>query len=512
MFAFAIWDRRRQMLFLARDRLGKKPLYYSYLGNGEVVFASEIVGLMANGALSTALSPTAIEDFLAYGYVPDPGSIYREISQLPAAHYLLLQRGRPLADPKPYWRPRFEAIPGLSEHDATEQLLDRLTQSVDRRLVADVPLGAFLSGGIDSGTIVALMAKLRSDPVSTFTMGFRGDADEGPFAAAVASRYATSHVLDHMDIDYIDAARKQASVFGEPFGDSSSVPTYQVARLARQKVTVALSGDGGDELFAGYRRYQWHLLAEAARRILPSTVRRSVVGRLAGIYPKLDRAPKWLRAKTTLTEISLDSALGYYRTVARTLDADRRQLMSPRLRGAVNGHDPAARITHLMDEADTEEPLARAQYVDMKTWLTGDILTKVDRTSMANSLEVRAPLLDHTFVEWAMRLPRSLLLHNGQRKYVLRRAAARLLPRQIIDRPKQGFARPLQAQFQGAGALRLRERLLGDVMADSGYFDLGTLSRWIDEHDRGLYDRSSALWSLLVFEGFLASRPSTAGI
>jgi asparagine synthase (glutamine-hydrolysing) len=293
-------------------------------------------------------------------------------------------------------------------------------------------------------------------------------------------------------------------IYGEPFADSSSVPTYQVSRLARSRVTVALSGDGGDELFAGYRRYQWHVLTESVRRVLPASVRRHAIGTLAKVYPKLDRAPRWLRAKTTLTEISLDSALGYYRTMAKVADEQRRQLLSSDLRHKLDGYDPAGRIGQLISDSGSDDPLCQAQYVDLKTWLIGDILTKVDRASMANSLEVRVPLLDHQFVSWAMSLPRSFLLRNGQRKYLLRRAAARLLPGHVIDRPKQGFAQPLKEQFRGTGAVRLRRHLLGDAMADSNYFDLATISRWIDEHDRGAFDRSAGLWSLLVFEGFLS--------
>jgi asparagine synthase (glutamine-hydrolysing) len=504
MFAFALWDRNRGQLFLARDRLGKKPLYYSIVNEHELIFASELCGITAHPQFRPVLSAPAIDDYLAYGYIPDPGSIYSGVRQIPAGHYLLLERGRPVAEPQSYWSPRFDRM-AITEDEAVDGLLDQLTTCVERRLVADVPLGAFLSGGIDSGTIVALMAGLRRDPVATFTIGFGGEADELPYAAAVAQRYSTAHAVERVGVDYIDAAREQAAIYGEPFADSSSVPTFQVCRMARANVTVALSGDGGDELFAGYRRYQWHMLAESVRRYLPATVRRHAIGGLARVYPKLDRAPRWLRAKTTLTEISLDSALGYYQTMTKIADQQRRQLLSTDLRRRLDGHDPAGRIGRLIDESGSDDPLCQAQYVDMKTWLIGDILTKVDRASMANSLEVRVPLLDHHFVSWAMRLPRGFLLRNGQRKYILRRAAARLLPKHVIERPKQGFAQPLTDCFRGAGAGRLRGHLLGGAMADSGCFDLATVSRWIDEHDRGAFDRSAGLWSLLVFEGFLSN-------
>ena len=502
MFAFAIWDRNRRQLFLARDRVGKKPLYYAHLDSGELIFASELCALLVHPRAPRSLSAAAIEDYFAYGYVPDPHSIYEGIGQLAAGHCLLLEPGRPPAKPYPYWRPRFEPT-AISAPDAADELLRHLSGCVERRLVADVPLGAFLSGGIDSGTVVALMARLRDDPIATFTIGLGGEADETRLAGTVAERYATAHTAEPVGTDYLEAARDQARIFGQPFADSSSVPTQQVCQLARRHVTVALSGDGGDELFAGYRRYQWHRIVESARGLLPAAVRRHAIGSLARIYPKLDRAPRWLRAKYTLTELSLDSALGYYRTLARVEDEERRQVMSHRFRDCVDGYRPSERIGRLMEESGSDDPLAQAQYVDLKTWLSGDILPKVDRTSMAHGLEVRAPLLDHTLVDWAMRLPRSLLMRNGERKYVLRRAARQLLPREILDHPKQGFARSLRHQLRGAGAKVVRERLLGPAMLDCGFFDGATLSRWIEEHDRGVFDRSDALWSLLVFEGFV---------
>src|SRR6185437_8595017 len=243
MFSFALWDRNRQQLFLARDRLGKKPLYYSILDQHELIFASELCGIVAHPRFRPVLSLPVVDDYLAYGYIPDPGSIYSGVWQVPAAHYLLLERGQPVSGPQPYWLPRFDRTT-ITEDEAVDELLRELTKSVERRLVADVPLGAFLSGGIDSGIIVALMAGLRRDPVATFTIGFGGAADESPYAAAVAKRYSTAHAAAQIEVDYIDAAREQAAIYGEPFADSSSVPTYQVSRLARSTVTVALSGDG----------------------------------------------------------------------------------------------------------------------------------------------------------------------------------------------------------------------------------------------------------------------------
>jgi exosortase A-associated amidotransferase 1 len=503
MFAFALWDNNRGQLVLARDRLGKKPLYYTLLPGGTLLFASELCGLQAHPQTPRQLDREAIDDFLAFGYIPDPRSIYAGVSRLPAAHFLLIERRRPLPAPLPYWRPRF-APARLADDDAIAELRRLLRAAVERRLVADVPLGAFLSGGVDSSAVVSVMATLRRDPIATFTIGFDGDDDETGFAQAIAARYRTAHTAERSRIDYIDAAHEQIAVFREPFADSSGIPTLRVSALARRDVTVALSGDGGDEIFAGYRRYRWHLIAEAVRSTVPGPIRHRVFAGLARLYPKLDRAPRWLRAKNTLSEISLDNALGYYRTLARLDEADRRSVMSAGLRGELDGHDPAARISQLMEEAETDDPLAQAQYVDLKTYLPGDILTKVDRASMAVSLEVRAPLLDQAIVEWAGTLAPHQRLRRGQGKYLLKRSLEGAVPADNLYRSKQGFATSLAGQFRGTGAARLRQALLGEAMLDSGYFDGGVIARWIDEHDRGSRDRSAILWPLLVFEAFLA--------
>lgn len=511
MFAFALWDRRRGQLLLARDRLGEKPLLYARLPDGSLAFASEIPALLTQPEIPRRIDPVAADDFLALGYVPDPGCIWRDIRKLPAGHFLLLEPGGEAA-PRRYWAPptRVAADPGA---DAPRQLQERLRTAVRDRLMADVPLGAFLSGGIDSGTVVSLAAEAAAaagPPLATFTIGFPGEADERSAAALVAARAGTTHHAAAGTADYLAMARDQARIFGEPFGDHSSVPTLAVCRLARRHATVALSGDGGDEVFAGYRRYRWHMLAEAVRTHLPAGMRRHVIGTLARAYPKLDRAPRWLRAKNTLTEISLDSALGYYRTVCKLQEERRRGLLSRGLRAAVAGHDPAARIAAAMAECDPAEPLLQAQYADVLTYLPGDILTKVDRTSMAVSLEVRPPILDHDVVAWGMALPAHRKLAGGVGKRVLREAATTLLPPEILTRGKQGFAASIGGQLRH-GAAEVRARLLRGPMLDSGLFDGAALGRLVAEHESGRFDHTQALWQLLVFEGFLTAADVSAG-
>lgn len=506
MFAFALWDRESGRLLLARDPLGEKPLHYAWLQDGTFAFASEIVGLTALPQLPRDLDPAALDDFLALSYVPDPATIYAAIRRLPPGHLMLLSLGEARATQRRYWAP--PGVAGVVSDDTEEVLRRRLDAAVRARMMADVPLGAFLSGGIDSGVVTSLAAMAAAQPLATFTIGFAGAADERPDALMVAERYGTRHVTENgATLDYLAMAREIPRLFGEPFGDHSAVPTLAVSTLARRHVTVALSGDGGDEVFAGYRRYRFHMMAEAARRLLPAGLRRGAVGALARAYPKLDRAPRWLRAKTTLTEISLDSALGYYGTVCKLTEERRRTLFSPAQRAAVAGYDPAARFATLMGECDPEDSLLQAQYADLQTYLPGDILTKVDRTSMAVSLEVRPPLLDPDLVSWGLALPAATKLRGGVGKRVLREAAAPLLPPALLRRRKRGFAADLSGQFRIA-APEIRTRLTSGPMADSGLFDLQSLRRLVDQHADGRSDNTQVLWNLLVVEGFLAIEAS----
>ena len=500
MFAFALWDRRQGVLFVARDRLGKKPLYYGHTAAGHLVVGSELAALEPVPGLSRRISPTALDDFFALGYVPDPHSIYDGIRKLPPAHYLLMRHGE-AATPVRYWSPPTSSQP-CEEGDAVRHLSTMLATTTQRRLMSDVPLGAFLSGGVDSSAVVATAARLQSGPLSTFTIGFPGAEDETPLARIVAERYGTAQHEDRASPDYIEAALRQARIFGEPFGDSSSVPTETVCELARRHVTVAISGDGGDEVFAGYRRYRFHQVAEAVRAHVPAGLRRGVLGQIARAYPKMDWAPRWLRAKHTLTELSLDSALGFYRTIAKVHDDARRSLFSPAVRAALDGYDPADRVVDLMAECDDGDSLLQAQYVDVGLYLPGDILVKVDRTSMAHSLEVRAPFLDYEFVEWGMRLPPSLKLRGQEGKYVLKKALEPILPHEILYRPKQGFATSLARPFRERAPV-LRALLLGPEMMDSGLFDPATIRRLLDEHETGQVDHSGVVWFLLTTAGFL---------
>jgi asparagine synthase (glutamine-hydrolysing) len=351
------------------------------------------------------------------------------------------------------------------------------------------------------------MASLSNDPVNCFSVefGVRG-FDETAYAREVAERFHARHVVDRVDPNDLLSLDGLISTYDEPFGDSSALPTSRVCAAARRQVTVALSGDGGDEQFAGYRRYRWHVAEERVRGLLPDAFRQKLFATLAGLYPSLGWAPRPLRAKHTLEELAQSPADAFFHSVAVGSDEMRRRMFSDRLAQELQGYDAKSVVRDHMAMAKTDDPLAQALYTDLKTWLPGDILTKVDRASMANALEVRAPFLDHKFMEWTATLPSALKLHRGTGKYILKRALEPVLPRAILYRPKQGFSMPLSRWFRGPLRSRLRSAIGSSVLQDAGYFRRSELERLVDDHENGHQDHSPILWLLLVFEAFLTAR------
>jgi len=504
MFAFAIWDRNLKTLFLGRDRLGIKPLYYALLPNGQLIFGSELKALLTHPELPREIEPQAVEDYFAYGYVPEPKTILRHALKLPPAHTLAVRRRQPLATPRCYWDVPFKPAPVTTEEEAGEELLHRLREAVSIRLIAEVPLGAFLSGGVDSSAVVAMMAGLSSDSVKTCSISF-GDPqfNESAYAAQVAERYHTDHRVEAVDPNDFALVERLAEIYDEPYADSSALPTYRVCELARRQVTVALSGDGGDENLAGYRRYRWHTYEERVRGLLPLGVRRPLFGWLGRIYPKADWAPKLFRAKATLEALARDSIEGYFHSVSILGDPLRQQLFSASFRRQLQGYQAVEVLREHARRAPTEDPLSLVQYLDLKTYLAGDILTKVDRASMAHALEVRVPLLDHPLVEWLSGLPPSWKLRGREGKYLFKKALRPYLPDAILYRPKMGFAVPLASWFRGPLRTRVRDAVLGPLLAESGLFNLDFLQRLVDQHQTGQRDNSAALWTLLMFQAFL---------
>jgi asparagine synthase (glutamine-hydrolysing) len=505
MFAFALWDERQKVLFLARDRLGIKPLHYAVLPDGHLVFASELKALLAHPDLPRRIDPCALEDYLAYGYVPDPKTIYRGVCKLRPGHWLRWQVGQAAAREERYWRLRFAARERLSAQQAAEELLERLDEAVALRLVADVPLGAFLSGGVDSSAVVALMSRRSMTPVDTCSIGFdERDHDEGDFARQVAEACGTRHHVGRARVQDLDLLERLPLVYDEPFADASALPTLRLSELAREAVTVALSGDGGDELFAGYRRHRWHLYEEWARAALPGAIRAPLFGAFGRLYPKLDWAPRPLRLKSTLMELALEPADAYFQSVAISSDVIRRRLYAPELRRELQGYGAGEVIRGHWHETAGQHPLDQVQYVDLMTYLPGDILTKVDRASMAHSLEVRVPLLDHVLVEWAATLPARLRLNARGSKYVLKQALRPYLPAAILRRRKMGFSVPLAAWLRGSLRAPVTRALAEPAFAQPGLFEGTEVLRLLDQHRSGRRDHSRIIWALFMFAGFLA--------
>src|SRR5438094_2195680 len=467
MFACAFWDRRASRLVLVRDRLGKKPLFY-YRDAQRVLFASEIKALLAFGGVERTVNLRALHEYLAYGYIVGEQAILEGVHRVEPGETVVVHAGH--VSRRPYWRLRFEPSPRPpGEAEATEQATQLLRRAVKRRMISDVPLGAFLSGGLDSSTVVALMAELSSHPVKTFSIGFEEmDYSELEDARRVARHLGTDHHEMIVKPAALDVLPDLVWHLDEPCGDSSALPTYYVCQAARQHVTVALSGDGGDEVFAGYTRYQRLDQWRQWRRI-PGWIRRGVLAPIGRAMPFT--WPGWnsLHAAGRLPDDGLAPCLGMYPYI---LD----ELCTQDLKAALAAVDPFAHTRALLAESSELDPVSRAQHLDTLQYLPSDILTKVDRMSMANSLEVRAPLLDHTLLEYVATLPVSLKLRGTVSKYLLRQVAGRMLPASVLTKPKQGFAIPEGRWFRGSLRPFAEDVLLDRRSLGRGFFRRDTVA------------------------------------
>jgi len=501
MFAFAIHDAGSQTLFLARDRMGVKPLHYVELADGSVAFASELKGLLAHPLVRRTPDLRAIEDYLAFGYVPDDACLVAGVRKLAAGHFLLIRRGHPVPTPLRWWDVDFSNRARGSAAALGEELVERMRAGVRSRMVADVPLGAFLSGGVDSSAVVALMAEASPKAVRTCTIGFdEAGHDERAHAAAVARRFATDHrerVVGSDDYGLIDTL---VASFDEPFADASALATYQVCALARESVTVALSGDGADEALAGYRRYKFQTAEERIRGLLPTHLRQDVFGTLGRWYPKADWAPRPLRAKSTLLALAQGGGEAYARSVGVTTPELRAQLFSESARAGLRGYRAEDRYVATMADAPARDAIDRAQYADIKHWLPGDILTKVDRTSMAVGLEAREPLLDHRLIEFCATLPANMRLRGGEGKWLMKKAMEPYLPKDILYRRKMGFVTPISAWFRGGLAREAQALAKSRTLSETGWFDMGQLARIAEEHHAGRAEHGRTLWQFVMLE------------
>lgn len=497
MFAFAVWDQRKKQLFAARDRLGKKPFYY-WCDGKRFLFASEIKAILQDERVQRELDPAALADYLTYHYIPFPGTIFKGIRKLEPGHWISVgmdgSTGLSVSTQK-YWDISYAPDDSLTEAQWCEALREKLREAVRIRLISEVPLGAFLSGGIDSSTVVALMSQVQSAPVKTFSIGFKEeDFSETVYARQIAERFGCEHHEFVVEPDAIEVLPKLAWEFDEPFADSSAVPTYYVSKLAREHVTVILSGDGGDETFAGYRRYGW--AQDMCRHDwLPSPLKKTLFGLPGRLLPD------GVKGKGTLLHLSKDPFERYagLNTFGEPPYLDR--VLSADMRSAIGRELPDFRaMKHFFDAKASSDYLTRIQYVDTKVYLAEDILTKVDRASMLCSLETRAPLLDHEVVELAARMPSSLKLHGGETKYILKKSMEGILPDDILYRRKMGFGVPLVHWFKKDLTAYAHDLLLSREARQRGIFNPAEVETLLATHQKSGRDLSARIWALLFFE------------
>ena len=499
MFAFALWDSKRRRLLIARDRFGEKPLYWGVFDN-TLLFASEPKVLLSHPSVTTSLNLQALRQYLSFDYVPAPLTIYQGINKLPAAHTLTLDNGK--VETRPYWRLSYKTKqPPPTEGEAAEHLRELLADSVRMRLVSDVPLGVLLSGGVDSSTIAALAVRASSEAVKTFSISFAESSfDESSYARAVAKFLGTDHHEERLSSNLAaNLVGEIGSWMDEPFSDPSLVPTYLLSRFTRKHVTVALGGDGGDELFAGYPTYRGHRWAQNYLRV-PRALRSGIVKPLIGLLPvKTKNLSFDYKATRFVTGAEYDPVARHHIWFGSFNPAEQQLLLTPEV--LRNSDDDIYREARLMfAECDSSDVVEQMQSLDTRLYLAEDILTKVDRASMAVSLEVRAPFLDQRVAEFAASLPANYKLRGRKTKYILKRAIKDLLPPFVTRRGKKGFGVPVAEWLKGKLRPLARDLLSPERVRKAGVFNPGYVTRLQDEHERGVANHRKLLWTLLMFE------------
>lgn len=497
MFAFAIWDHKQESLFIARDRMGKKPLYY-YVQDGDIYFASELKALLALNIVPKTLRLDAVHDFFAYQYIPDPKTIFENVFKLEPGHSLVINNNDMVINK--YWDLSFSNQSDLNEDALKSQLNNFADKATAARMLSDVPLGAFLSGGVDSSGIVALMAKNSSTPVTTCSIGFDDKKfNETEFAKIVADQYQTDHheftVKDNVSDNLVNISK----YFDEPFADPSLVPTYFVSKLAKEKVTVAIAGDGGDEIFAGYSKYSIDDIENKLRQKVPGWLRRSVFPALSSIAKSINLKP-FKKAGSLLHSLSLEPAMGFYITNSMISDEHWNSLVKSEVSQKLGSYHPSTLTLEKYNEADGPDHLSKILYTDIKTYLPGGILVKVDRMSMANSLEVRAPLLDYELVEFAASVPSHLKFNNGEKKYLLKEAFKNSLPESILYRKKMGFSVPLATWLREDLKELCIKKLVKEPKGLVKVFKQEQINKYWTQHLKGSHDHSNMIWSMLIFQ------------
>lgn len=496
MFAFVIWDQNKKRIFAARDRLGIKPFYYLN-DNDKFLFGSEIKTILQYPGVKQDIRIESIRDYFSLMYIPAPFSIYKNIYKLLPGNYLVIENGK--VTQQEYWDIDFAKTKNLTEKQWGEEIIESLKNAIDLRMISEVPLGAFLSGGVDSSAVVSLMSELVDNPIKTSSIGFNDDKfDELSYADAIAQRFHTEHHAKRITADAVSILDKLVWFYDEPFGDPSSIPTYFVSQVAREKVTVALSGDGGDENFAGYRRYYFDRLENRLRAKIPKAIRQTVIKSLAGIYPKADWLPQYLRAKTLLTNLSIEPAAGYFNSMSWFQAMP--NIFNEESNKQLGGYNSLWLFEQYMAKANTDDCLSAIQYVDFKTYLVDDILTKVDRASMAHALEVRVPLLDHNFIETVAQIPSAMKLKRKQGKHIFKKSLNKYLPHSTLYRKKMGFSIPLENWFRNDLKATFEENVLSSNSFCSAYLNMDLIKEKWGDFQSYHYRSFQELWALLFFE------------
>lgn len=503
MFAFALWDGKRQQLLLARDHVGQKPLYV-YRDSHRLAFASEIKSILTLPGLDLTLDPRAIDAYFTYGCIPGELSIYANIKKLPAAHTLTVRPDAFDADPARYWSLDFTPDEKTSVAEWCDRIREKVDETIEAHRIADVPVGAFLSGGLDSSLIVASMARMANTPLKTFSIGFHEEKfSELPFARQVANHFGTEHIEHIVTPEAVRSLEDLVYFYDEPFADSSAIPSMAVAKLAAEHVKVVISGDGGDEAFGGYARYRHDLREASIRRHLPSALRERVLSPLGAHWPKSDRLPRPFRLKTALQNLALDPAAAYANTLAIMRPPMRRALLQEELQVILNGHLAEERARCLY-HAPEDDPLRGMLAVDVALLLPDDFLTKVDRASMARGLEVRPPFVDHELLALCATIPSQYKIRNGETKWILKQALGDRLPPGLLNRPKQGFEIPINDWFRGPLRDAFHSLVLDPLTPIAKIINTEAVRKLYQSHLGGQAQLGPQLWSLMVLGRWLA--------
>ena len=499
MFAFAIWDEVEKSLFLARDRVGKKPVLYSHQQNGDLIFGSEFSALLANPAVSREVDYDSIDSYLSYLCVPAPQTAFKQIRKLEPGHWLRWKDGE--IETRRYWLPDFSKKIKITEVDAIEETTRLLRESTKMRLISEVPLGAFLSGGVDSSIVVALMAQESSAPVKSFSIGFEEqDFSELKYARKVAEHVGAEYSEFIVRPNAMEVLPTLVEHYGEPYADSSALPTYYLSKETRKHVTVALNGDGGDESFAGYERYAAMRLAEAYQKF-PASLRKAIFETPVTWLPSSElRRTRVRDLQRFVMAANLPRNERYYYWMCNIKDRFKAELYTDSFKQQVSGNDAFGVLDQWYKKANGTGMLDSTLLTDQMTYLPNDLLVKVDIASMANSLEARSPLLDHKVIEFAASLPEDLKMRRLQPKYLLKKVAARLVPKEVVYRPKMGFGVPIGKWFRGEMKEFVRDILLSDVASKRGMMEPAVVKQYIDQHNDGTLDRTHQIWSLLMLE------------